>query len=222
VSARLIVHRERSNAAKIEYRRTIWPADCLTGFCIAFAETPGNRIPSVNRLMKLVIVQILPVDAPASDRVLDSSAPEATRQEVIPINESDDRSDRVSQDAEAGIRMEAVVSEERARSVVDSVLNVNELSNVDSFEKMIDLLIDRELASDGSGQLFHRVMSCVEKTLVEKAFVECGHVQTRTAERLGVNRNTIHKKLLKHDLLDPEDEEMAAEADETLEKRRCI
>jgi Fis family transcriptional regulator, factor for inversion stimulation protein len=202
VSARLIVHRERSNAAKIEYRRTIWPADCLTGFCIAFAETPGNRIPSVNRLMKLVIVQILPVDAPASDRVLDS--------------------DRVSQDAEAGIRMEAVVSEERARSVVDSVLNVNELSNVDSFEKMIDLLIDRELASDGSGQLFHRVMSCVEKTLVEKAFVECGHVQTRTAERLGVNRNTIHKKLLKHDLLDPEDEEMAAEADETLEKRRCI
>ena len=87
---------------------------------------------------------------------------------------------------------------------------------------MVDLLVQRELANDDTGQLFHRVMSCVEKALVEKAYFECGQVQTRTAERLGVNRNTIHKKLLKHELLDPEDDDADVSQAGLIEARKVV
>ena len=114
------------------------------------------------------------------------------------------------------VRVEAILSAERARTVVDTVLNVNGMEAVDTFDRLIDLLVQREMTSDNSGQLFNRVMSSVEKALVERAFVECDHVQTRTAERLGVNRNTIHKKLLKHELLGPDDEALRESDDEQI------
>ena len=172
--------------------------------------------------MKRVIVQILPADSRSSvcgEFVPDE--PSSTR-ELIPINGGARPSAGLDRDDDAGVRLEAVVSSERARTVVDTVLNVNALSNVDSFDRMVDLLIQRELANDDSGQLYNRVMSTVEKVLVEKAYVECGQVQTRTAERLGVNRNTIHKKLLKHQLLDPDDEEVEVSDDRVIEKRKCV
>lgn len=171
--------------------------------------------------MKRVIVQILPASDPSTSRqpnVVDEGA----GPEFLPISGGVVSPNDSGRDEDAGVRVEAVVSAERARTVVDTVLNVNELASADSFDQMVDLLIQRELANDDSGQLFHRVMSCVEKALVEKAFVECGQVQTRTADRLGVNRNTIHKKLLKHELLDPEDDEVEVSQDEVIEKRKVV
>ena len=173
--------------------------------------------------MKRVIVQILPTDTRSTEHGVDSSVELASEPAVISINAGSRSS--VAKDREddaGGVRLEAVVSAERARTVVDTLLNVNELTNINSFDRLVDLLIQRELANDESGQLFHRVMSSVEKALVEKAYVECGQVQTRTAERLGVNRNTIHKKLLKHELLDPEEDELDTRPDVVLEKRKCV
>jgi DNA-binding protein Fis len=178
---------------------------------------------SVNGHMKRVIVQILPTDTRSTEHGVDSSVELASEPAVISINAGSRSS--VAKDREddaGGVRLEAVVSAERARTVVDTLLNVNELTNINSFDRLVDLLIQRELANDESGQLFHRVMSSVEKALVEKAYVECGQVQTRTAERLGVNRNTIHKKLLKHELLDPEEDELDTRPDVVLEKRKCV
>lgn len=172
--------------------------------------------------MKRVIVQILPVDAPSSEARRISTDESPLTRELIPINGRSRQPDGQAGDNDAGVRLEAIVSAERARTVVDTVLNVNELANVDSFDRMVDLLVQREMANDDSGQLFNRVMSTVEKALVEKAFLECGQVQTRTAERLGVNRNTIHKKLLKHELLDPESDEIEISTDELIEKRKCV
>lgn len=172
--------------------------------------------------MKRVIVQILPVDARVSDiNAGNSDEPESER-ELLPIGGRSRLPVNQECDDDAGVRVEAVVSAERARTVVDTVLNVNELAKVDSFERMVDLLVQRELTNDDSGQLFHRVMSCVEKALVEKAFFECGQVQTRTAERLGVNRNTIHKKLLKHELLDPEEDEVEVSQAGLIEERKVV
>jgi DNA-binding protein Fis len=172
--------------------------------------------------MKRVIVQILPADSRPTVCREDVSDEPSSTPEVIPINGSSKRVAVQDHDDDAGVRLEAVMSAERARTVVDMVLNVNALSNVDSFDRMVELLIQRELANDDSGQLFNRVMSTVEKVLVEKAYVECGQVQTRTAERLGVNRNTIHKKLLKHELLDPEDQEVEVSEGRLIEKRKCV
>jgi len=187
------------------------------------ADKLDDGFRSVNGQMKRVIVQILPADTHSADQATNASNNPDAEPEVIPINGGSRSPAAKSRDDDNnGVRLEAVVSAERARTVVDTVLNVNELANVDSFDRLVDLLIQRELANDESGQLFHRVMSSVEKALVEKAYVECGQVQTRTAERLGVNRNTIHKKLLKHELLDPEDEELNSRQDVLVEKRKCV
>jgi len=173
--------------------------------------------------MKRVIVQVLTVKAGSTDLATEVSKELDTEPEMIPINcGSQSSTTNDCDDDTSGVRLEAVVSAERARTVVDMVLNVNELANVDSFDGLVDVLIQRELANDESGKLFHRVMSSVEKALVEKAYVECGQVQTRTAERLGVNRNTIHKKLLKHELLDPEVEELNIRQNVLIKKRKCI
>ncbi|MDA0808731.1 MAG: hypothetical protein O2945_13850 [Planctomycetota bacterium] len=172
--------------------------------------------------MKRVIVQILPVEARSTETKAESSNEPASERELLPISGRARPPVNQECDNDTGVRVEAVVSAERARTVVDTVLNVNELSKVDSFERMVDLLVQRELANDDTGQLFHRVMSCVEKALVEKAYFECGQVQTRTAERLGVNRNTIHKKLLKHELLDPEDDDADVSQAGLIEARKVV
>ena len=146
-----------------------------------------------NGPMKRVIVQILPAE--------DSSA-------VVPVNGNGVRPsepDVDSKDSDPGVRVEAVVSPQRARVVVDTVLNTENPHATDTPDRIIDLLVQRELARDDSGQVFHRLISSVEKALLEKAFAECDHIQTRTADRLGVNRNTIHKKLVKHELIQPDE-----------------
>ncbi|MBC8289661.1 MAG: hypothetical protein H8E37_05020 [Planctomycetes bacterium] len=141
--------------------------------------------------MKRVIVQILPAEDPTPE------SPERVNGNGV--------AGRNGHDADPGVRLEAVVSQERARIVVDTVLDTDNSNGASNSDRIIDLLVQRELSSDESGQVFHRVISNVEKALLEHAYAECDHIQTRTADRLGVNRNTIHKKLLKHDLIQPDE-----------------
>jgi len=128
--------------------------------------------------MKRVIVQILPAEAPS----IGVERPASRHTESTPG---------------AGVRVEAVVSEDRANFVVDAVVNPTSAS-------IAEQLVQQELSRDDTGPLFDRVISSVEKALLERVFAECRHIQTRTANRLGVNRNTIHKKLLKHELIQPD------------------
>jgi DNA-binding NtrC family response regulator len=60
----------------------------------------------------------------------------------------------------------------------------------------------RELVTHGinetgeaDGVLYERVVSLVEKELISQTLRNCQGVQTRTATRLGINRNTLHKKI---------------------------
>ncbi|MDA0589866.1 MAG: hypothetical protein O2820_06385 [Planctomycetota bacterium] len=148
--------------------------------------------------MKRVIVQILPADESSSDQ-----------ESIQPANGNETASGRNGQDADPGVRLEAVISLERARIVVDTMLDAGSFNGDDLADRMIDRLVQRELASDHSGHVFHRVISSVERALLRHAFAECDHIQTRTADRLGVNRNTIHKKLLKHELIQADEVEPA-------------
>jgi DNA-binding protein Fis len=145
--------------------------------------------------MKRVIVQIFPADEASSD-------PES----IQPTNGNGTASGRNGQEADPGVRLEAVLSSERALIVVEMVLDAGGSNGDEPADRMIERLVQRELASDDSGQVFHRVISSVERALLQHAFDECDHIQTRTADRLGVNRNTIHKKLLKHELIQADDE----------------
>ena len=42
----------------------------------------------------------------------------------------------------------------------------------------------------------------VERELIEEVMRECGRTQVKAADRLGINRNTLHKKLEEYKLED--------------------
>ena len=46
--------------------------------------------------------------------------------------------------------------------------------------------------------MFDMVMNCVEKPLLEMVLEHVGGNQTRAAETLGINRNTLRKKMQEH------------------------
>jgi DNA-binding NtrC family response regulator len=50
-------------------------------------------------------------------------------------------------------------------------------------------------AGEDSQNVYDRVVSIVEKELIQQVLRTCQGVQTKAATRLGINRNTLHKKI---------------------------
>ena len=64
-------------------------------------------------------------------------------------------------------------------------------------------LVSHGLAESSEGDDVHaRVVSLVEKELIQQVLRQCHGVQTKTATRLGINRNTLHKKIDEYELQD--------------------
>ncbi len=51
--------------------------------------------------------------------------------------------------------------------------------------------------------LHSKIVDRIEKELIAQVMSLCNHVQTKAASRLGINRNTLHKKLKEYDLESP-------------------
>lgn len=49
-------------------------------------------------------------------------------------------------------------------------------------------------------EMYDMVMNCVERPLLEMVLEHAGGNQSRAAEMLGINRNTLRKKLLQHEI----------------------
>lgn len=66
----------------------------------------------------------------------------------------------------------------------------------------------RDYFSDLDGSkpvdMYEMVIQVVEKPLLEEVMSQASHNQSRAAQWLGLNRNTLRKKLLTHGLLDRE------------------
>ena len=76
------------------------------------------------------------------------------------------------------------------------VLNENEVARyvrkaMDDYFKDLD-------GEDPSCAVYDMVINCVEKPLIETVLSHAGGNQTRAAELLGLNRNTLRKKILAH------------------------
>jgi DNA-binding protein Fis len=48
--------------------------------------------------------------------------------------------------------------------------------------------------------LHKQIVDPVEKELLKQVMAGCNQTQTKAAQRLGINRNTLYKKLLEHGL----------------------
>lgn len=72
----------------------------------------------------------------------------------------------------------------------------------------LDTLIERVVqegisVADETDELHEKIVSRVEKELISQVMDACNQVQTKAATRLGINRNTLHKKLKEYQLDNP-------------------
>lgn len=72
-------------------------------------------------------------------------------------------------------------------------LTSNVESHIEKFFKMHDG------ANPGSG-LYQRVIGEIEKILIVKTLTHVGGIQNKAAKILGINRNTLRKKVKEHGL----------------------
>src|SRR6266851_2719058 len=62
-------------------------------------------------------------------------------------------------------------------------------------QALIQQLVRLGIQSLAKGTLYDAIVNRVERELIEQVLAECGQVQVKAAEMLGINRNTLHKKV---------------------------
>ena len=82
------------------------------------------------------------------------------------------------------------------KGACDFMLNENDIARyvrkaVNEYFKDLD-------GEEPSCAIFEMVMNCVEKPLIETVMHHADGNQTRAADLLGINRNTLRKKILEH------------------------
>jgi DNA-binding protein Fis len=105
----------------------------------------------------------------------------------------------IADSARQPLRLEAILSDVQAQRVL--ALLMDQESPRDA-SVMIEEMLDRQLSlvDPQAGDLFERIVLEVERQLITHVFDECERVKTRAAARLGIDRNTLHKKLRKYNL----------------------
>ena len=112
----------------------------------------------------------------------------------------------ISSQVEGTVKFEVVLSDDQMQRVVDTLLQPDERVVVK------DLLISELLRSEVENlpgetpSLLNRILEDVERELLGQAFDKCNRVKTKTATYLGIDRNTLHKKLLKYSLIETEND----------------
>jgi DNA-binding protein Fis len=147
------------------------------------------------RSMKKIVAFILPVSPEGA-----GTKPPIAAAANGPSNGDTER-ERIL--ADGGMKVEATVSDERAQRIVASMLEQTEEGDDES---NLERLLEKEIPIAGpeAQDLFKRIVIGVERELIGRVYSECNHVKTRAAARLGIDRNTLHKKLRQHHLADDE------------------
>ena len=102
-------------------------------------------------------------------------------------------------------RVEVVVTDEQANRILAAVLEHGSGSEgrggkgVDGTDPIssLEVMVRKELedAEPGAHDLLERIVHRVERQLISQVYSDCDHVKSRAAARLGINRNTLLKKL---------------------------
>jgi DNA-binding protein Fis len=105
------------------------------------------------------------------------------------------------------MRVEVVVSDDVADRVINTLLGQpSDAEKVDLHESSIDpvqTLVAQELKDAGADaeSLLERIIARVERQLIVQVYQDCDRVKSRAAIRLGINRNTLLKKLRRYNSL---------------------
>lgn len=59
-----------------------------------------------------------------------------------------------------------------------------------------------DLEGETPANVYSMVLTLVEKPMLQEVMQQAEHNQSKAAEWLGLNRNTLRKKLIEHDLLE--------------------
>jgi len=67
----------------------------------------------------------------------------------------------------------------------------------ESVESITKRLADQAIADYElrEGEIYQLVMDQIERALIDRALGKCGGVKTKAADFLGINRNTLNKKV---------------------------
>jgi len=97
------------------------------------------------------------------------------------------------------LRLETLLSDVQAQRVLALLMEQEASSDT---RVLIEEMLEKQLslAEPGAGDLFDRIVLEVERQLITAVFDDCERVKTRAAARLGIDRNTLHKKLRKYNL----------------------
>jgi DNA-binding protein Fis len=103
------------------------------------------------------------------------------------------------------MKVEALVTDQQAGRMVAMLLDDGLISGE---QRLLQELLEKEVESAGpeAQDLFARIVAPVERSLITHVYTECNRVKTRAAARLGINRNTLHKKLQEYGMADDADE----------------
>jgi DNA-binding protein Fis len=110
-------------------------------------------------------------------------------------------------------RVEVIVSDEIADRVLKALLgNSHDGETPIAAEMTVDpvkALVSQELQDAGSScnGLLDRIVTRVERQLIMQVYEDCDRVKSRAAIRLGINRNTLLKKLRRYNALTADEDE---------------
>jgi DNA-binding protein Fis len=102
-------------------------------------------------------------------------------------------------------KLEVVVTDEQASRILAAVLEHGSggdardgrgVNGVES-DSTLEVMVRKELehAEPDADDLLERIVNRVERQLIAQVYSDCDHVKSRAAARLGINRNTLLKKL---------------------------
>lgn len=101
------------------------------------------------------------------------------------------------------LRIEALLSDLQAQRLLSMLVEREPHGDARALiQEMLQRQLD--LAGPEAEDLFDRIVLDVERQLITQVFDDCERVKTRAAARLGIDRNTLHKKLRKYELIEDE------------------
>lgn len=103
------------------------------------------------------------------------------------------------------MKLEVVVSDVQAKRILAAILEPGAEQEVG---KNLESLLQKELEDAGpdATDLFERIVVDVERRLISQVYSDCDRIKTHAAARLGINRNTLLKKLREYRLIDEQPE----------------